>query len=37
VCWVLGVDILGFFDNVSHECTMKFIEHHVTDGDAARD
>ena len=24
-------DILGFFDNLSHEWTMKFIEHRVAD------
>jgi RNA-directed DNA polymerase len=25
--WVLDADIRGFFDNMSHEWTMKFIEH----------
>src|SRR6266496_3960063 len=27
VNWVLDADIRGFFDNLSHEWTMKFIEH----------
>src|SRR5258708_2336367 len=27
VNWVLDADIRGFFDNMSHEWTMKFIEH----------
>ena len=31
VNWVLDADIRGFFDNMSHEWTMKFIEHRVTD------
>jgi RNA-directed DNA polymerase len=31
VNWVLDADIRGFFDNVSHEWTMKFIEHRVAD------
>jgi group II intron reverse transcriptase/maturase len=31
VNWVLDADICGFFDNMSHEWTMKFIEHRVTD------
>ena len=29
VNWVLDADIRGFFDNMSHEWTMKFIEHRV--------
>jgi len=29
VNWVLDADILGFFDKLSHECAMKFIEHRV--------
>ena len=29
--WVLDADIRGFFDNMSHEWTMKFIEHRVAD------
>jgi group II intron reverse transcriptase/maturase len=31
VNWVLDGDIRGFFDNMSHEWTMKFIEHRVAD------
>jgi RNA-directed DNA polymerase len=31
VNWVLDVDIRGFFDNMSHEWTMKFIGHRVAD------
>jgi retron-type reverse transcriptase len=31
VNWVLDADIRGFFDNLSHEWTMKFIEHRVAD------
>jgi RNA-directed DNA polymerase len=31
VNWVLDADIRGFFDNMSHEWAMKFIEHRVTD------
>src|SRR5258707_3528624 len=31
VNWVLDADICGFFDNMSHEWTMKFIEHRVAD------
>jgi RNA-directed DNA polymerase len=31
VNWVLDADIRGFFDNVSHEWVMKFIEHRVAD------
>src|SRR5450755_4589921 len=31
VNWVLDADIRGFFDNMSHEWIMKFIEHRVTD------
>jgi len=31
VNWVLDADIRGFFDNVSHEWTTKFIEHRVAD------
>jgi hypothetical protein len=29
VSWVLDADIRGFFYNLSHEWTMKFIEHRV--------
>jgi RNA-directed DNA polymerase len=31
VNWVLDADIRGFFDNMSHELTMKFLEHRVAD------
>ncbi len=31
VNWVLDADIRGFFDNVGHEWTTKFIEHRVAD------
>jgi len=31
VNWVLDADIRGFFDNMSHEWTVKFIEHRVAD------
>ena len=31
VNWVLDADIRGFFDNMSHEWVMKFIEHRVAD------
>jgi group II intron reverse transcriptase/maturase len=31
VNWVLDADIRGFFDNMSHEWTVKFIEHKVAD------
>jgi RNA-directed DNA polymerase len=31
VNWVLDADIRGFFDNMSHEWTVKFIEHRVGD------
>src|SRR6202171_4188653 len=36
VNWVLDADIRGFFDNMSHEWTMKFIEHRVADHRALR-
>ena len=29
--WVLDADIRGFFDSMSHEWTMKFLEHRVVD------
>ncbi len=32
VNWVLDADIRGFFDNLSHEWALKFIEHRVADG-----
>src|ERR1700681_4085010 len=31
VNWILDADIRGFFDNMSHEWTMKFMEHRVGD------
>jgi group II intron reverse transcriptase/maturase len=31
VNWVLDLDIRGFFDNMDHEWTMKFVEHRVAD------
>src|SRR5881296_399944 len=31
VNWVLDADIRGFFDNMDHEWTMKFVEHRVAD------
>src|SRR5580658_5467310 len=31
VNWILDADIRGFFDNMSHEWTKKFIEHRVAD------
>jgi RNA-directed DNA polymerase len=31
VNWVLDADIRGFFDNLSHEWTMKFIKHRAAD------
>jgi group II intron reverse transcriptase/maturase len=31
VDWVLDLDVRGFFDNVSHEWLVKFIEHRIAD------
>src|ERR1700688_4617441 len=31
VNWILDADIRGFFDNMNHEWTMKFIKHRVAD------
>jgi len=31
VNWVLDVDVRGFFDNVSHEWLVKFVEHRIAD------
>ena len=31
VNWILDADIRGFYDNLSHEWTMKFIKHRVAD------
>jgi group II intron reverse transcriptase/maturase len=31
VSWILDADIRGFFDNLSHEWTEKFVQHRVAD------
>ena len=31
VNWILDADIRGFFDNLSHEWTMQFVQHRVAD------
>jgi RNA-directed DNA polymerase len=31
VNWVLDLDVCGFFDNVSHEWLVKFLEHRIAD------
>jgi group II intron reverse transcriptase/maturase len=31
VNWILDADVMGFFDNLSHEWAIKFIEHRVAD------
>jgi RNA-directed DNA polymerase len=31
VNWILDADVMGFFDNLSHEWALKFIEHRVAD------
>ncbi len=31
VNWILDADIQGFFDNVSHDWALKFVEHRVAD------
>jgi len=31
VNWVLDLDIKGFFDGISHEWLVKFIEHRIAD------
>jgi group II intron reverse transcriptase/maturase len=31
VNWIVDADIRGFFDNMSHEWTMKFVEHRIAD------
>ena len=31
VNWILDADIRGFFDNISHEWLLKFLEHRITD------
>ncbi len=36
VNWIIDADIRGFFDNISHEWLMKFLEHRIADqADAA--
>ena len=29
--WIIDADIRGFFDNISHEWLMKFLEHRIAD------
>jgi RNA-directed DNA polymerase len=36
VSWILDADIRGFFDNMNHEWTMKFMEHRVADSRVLR-
>jgi len=36
VNWILDADIRGFFDNMSHEWTMKFMAHRVADNRVLR-
>jgi len=36
VNWILDADIRGFFDNMDHEWTMKFIAHRVADNRVLR-
>ena len=36
VNWILSADIRGFFDNMSHEWTLKFIQHRVADSRVLR-
>lgn len=31
VNWIIDADIRGFFDNISHEWMMKFLEHRIAD------
>jgi len=31
VSWILDADVRGFFDNLSHEWMVKFIEHRIAD------
>ncbi len=31
VNWILDADIRGFFDNISHEWLLKFLEHRIAD------
>ena len=36
VNWVLDADVRGFFDNISHEWLMKFVEHRIADSRVLR-
>jgi RNA-directed DNA polymerase len=36
VNWILDADIRGFFDNMSHEWTLKFVQHRVADARVLR-
>jgi len=36
VNWILDADIRGFFDNMNHEWTMKFVAHRVADNRVLR-
>ena len=36
VNWILDADIRGFFDNMSHEWTMKFMAHRIADNRVLR-
>jgi retron-type reverse transcriptase len=36
VNWILDADIRGFFDNMDHEWTMKFVGHRVADNRVLR-
>jgi group II intron reverse transcriptase/maturase len=31
VSWILDADIRGFFDNMSHECIERFVQHRIAD------
>ncbi len=31
VNWILDADIKGFFDNISHDWMMRFVEHRIGD------
>ena len=31
VNWILDADIRGFFDQMSHECTLRFVQHRIAD------
>jgi RNA-directed DNA polymerase len=35
VNWVLDADIRGFFDNLTHEWAVRFLEHRVADPDSS--